>query len=687
MPSADKLLPLQTAYAWPPKSHGLGTTGSAARKRGPGERKSISPALGLLPGKNSNLSPKQWKKWMHDAQELNVSSSLFLATTQATTEGMQLILSPLVAQKAEELALMLEERANDATSFTTTMMKNSPATDETQHWRSRITKPRKRKKRLSLRIEPLLSDEMRTKLHAHLEEKIKGDIWENEIRSRLARPLSASTFCSRNEQLRHPLSAALFVTTTPVENQDTLSQVSNSLATPEVHQPPRTPVVPRFPYSVEAHTSANCIRRCRLKACFRIALKARARILAIAIRVLRRRGIPLLIRGFRRRRRAAIRIQRRYRRFLRWRGEFLRPFVCKNVAVWVHQALTQAASRILIAWAMTTLYQSRKARQAMAARRARHLRRWVAKTRVSLFVHQIWTVCWFHSKRSCNVAGMKQELALFEESDRNVQLEYTVVFATPLGKDVLTRELAVWRVGARTTTTQNESPTTSESDVDPVILRLRQCFRIFDLDGSGTLDLDEFQLMLSYLRGKKQKRPGRGSVIEKRSASESPKLTSAQVRNLFSELDQDGNGSITCTEFESWWTDEHERSTVSTSASTNFLSRGLDSLVLQSHGLLFWLMGRKQQLERKFVKKLVVRRAIEKAKREILHREIHRERAANVLLSVFRCDTCGRRFGLKRDLADHVAYECNSTEWVVDTFTLKRWVHEEEFRLLEGVRE
>ncbi|KAG6941384.1 hypothetical protein JG688_00018698 [Phytophthora aleatoria] len=199
----------------------------------------------------------------------------------------------------------------------------------------------------------------------------------------------------------------------------------------------------------------------------------------------------------------------------------------------------------------------------MAARRSRHLRRWAAKTRVSLFVHQIWTACWFHSKRSCNVAGMKQELALFEESDRNVQLEYTVVFATPLGKDVLKRELAVWRVGARTTTTQNESPTTSESDVDAVILRLRQCFRIFDLDGSGTLDLDEFQLMLSYLRGKKQKRPGRGSVIEKRSASESPKLTSAQVRNLFSELDQDGDGSITCTEFESWWTDEHERSTFS----------------------------------------------------------------------------------------------------------------------------
>ncbi|ETP11721.1 hypothetical protein F441_12793 [Phytophthora nicotianae CJ01A1] len=531
----DKLLRLQTVYASPPKPDGLGTTtGSPARTRRPGEHKSVSPALGPLPGTLSSLSPKQWKQWMQDVQELNVSSSVFLATSfsneslsQAANEELeQFILKPVVVQNAEKIALFLEKRANIATSSATKIKKYPPTINKIQQWRTRITKPRKRKKSVNLRIEPLLSDEMRMKLQAHLEEKIQGNIWENEIRSQLARPLSATTFCSRNEQLRHPLSATQFVSTS---HQHLCSQMSKTLAIPAGLEHSISSPAPKFPYSKEAHETANCIRRCRLKACFRVALKARARAVAIAIRALRRRGIPLLIKGFRRRRRAAIRIQRRYRQFLRWRNEFLRPFACKNVAAWVRQGLTLAASRVLIARALTTLYQSRKARHAMAAKRARHLHRWAAKTRVSLFVHQIWTVNWFRSKRSYNVVAMKQELALFEASDSSVQLECTAVFATPLGKDILKRELAVWRVGARTRAARKEPPSTTASNVDPVILRLRQCFQIFDLDGSGTLDLDEFQLMLSYLREKKQKQPGRGNVSGRATAPGPPKLTPAQT--------------------------------------------------------------------------------------------------------------------------------------------------------------
>lgn len=448
-------------------------------------------------------------------------------------------------------------------------------------------------------------------------------------------------------------------------------------------------MTPKFPYSVEAHAFADCIRRCRLKAWFRDALKSRARVLAIAIRVLRRRGVPQLVQGFRRRRRAAIRIQRRYRRFQRWREEILRPFVCKNVALWVRRALVLASVRVLIARAITALYLARMVRREQAARRAAHLRRWAAKTRVCLFVHQLWMMAWFRGKRSLNVEGMKQELASLGSSDHNVHLEYTAIFATPLGKDMLKKELARWRVAAQSRAAQSASNTRRNSNaseldvVDPAILRLRQCFQIFDLDGSGTLDLDEFQLMLSYLRGKK---PKRGSVSGHKSAPQPPKLTTAQVRNLFAELDCDGNGGITCNEFEDWWAKEHNKTALSTSASTNFLSRGLDGLLLQSHGLLFWLLGRKQQLERKFVKKLMVRRAMESAKREILHREIDRERVAGVNCGVFRCRSCGRRFGLRRDLEDHVAHDCSSTTLVVDTFTLKRWVHQEEFRLLEDTK-
>ncbi|RLN54536.1 hypothetical protein BBP00_00008903 [Phytophthora kernoviae] len=268
-----------------------------------------------------------------------------------------------------------------------------------------------------------------------------------------------------------------------------------------------------------------------------------------------------------------------------------------------------------------------------AERRAAHLRRYAAKTRVCLFVHQIWTVSWLRNKRSCNVASMKHELALFEANDRDVHLQYTAIFAAPIGKDLLKKELVAWRVGAQKRASQESSSV--EESADPVVMRLRQCFLIFDLDGSGTLDLDEFQIMLSYLRGKKQQ-PKRGSVGGSKSAQQPPKLTTAQVRNLFAELDRDGNGGITCQEVESWWTKEHKQVTLSASASSNFLSRGLDGLVFQSHGLLFWLLGRKQQLERKFVKKLMVRRAMEKAKREWLQLEIDREMAAGVSARVFR---------------------------------------------------
>ncbi|KAL4094200.1 hypothetical protein PRIC1_009863 [Phytophthora ramorum] len=627
MPSPGKLLQLQTVYLTSPgKLQALDTVASPPRKRKPAPR---NPRLSGLSPVPDRLSPQQWKQWMHEAQELNASASVFLATTsseslaQAANEGLQLVLNPELARTDERFTTLIDAHATALPSpmTGTFTMKYSPTADTTQQWRWHVTKPKKRKKTANLSIEPLLSDEMRTKLQAHLEEKIKGSIWENEIRSRLARPLSASTFCSRNEQLRHPLAAAQFASTTP--DQTTESEPPKALGPRQTSELPRPP---RFPFSMEAHKSVNCIRRCR------------------------------------------------------------------NVAVWVRQALVLAAARVVIARLLTALYLARRARWEEAARRAAHLRRWVAKTRVSLFVHQTWTDCWFRRKRVVNVDGMKQELAALEASDHAVSLQYTAIFASPLAKGMVKKELALWRIGTQKRTSQEATPSSLENltsiktDEEPAIVRLRQCFQIFDLDGSGTLDLDEFQLLLSYLRGKKQTQPNRGSVSGNRPTQQPPKLTQAQTRSLFAELDCDGNGGITCGEFESWWQREHGRATLSTSASTNFLSRGLDGLLLQSHGLLFWLLGRKQQLERKFVKKLMVRRATESARREILHREIDRERVAGLFSGVFRCGSCGRRFGLRRDLIDHIGHDCSSNELVADTFTLKRWVREEEFRLLQDVK-
>jgi hypothetical protein len=109
-------------------------------------------------------------------------------------------------------------------------------------------------------------------------------------------------------------------------------------------------------------------------------------------------------------------------------------------------------------------------------------------------------------------------------------------------------------------------------------------------------------------------------------------------------------------------------------------------LLLQSHGLLFWLLGRKQMLEKKFVKKLMVKRAQDAAKRTHILEQL--ATAAGDRPTVFRCSTCARGFGLRRDMNEHTRGSGGSgcsdaASIVVDLFVLKKWIHEEEFRLLD----
>lgn len=162
MSSPDSLLQLHNAYATSPtKLHVIGAIASSPRMRRSGERK--PPARG-----NGSFSPKQWKQWMREAQELNVSSSVFLEITsretlaQAANDGLQFIRNPVVARVHEKLATLMDERANALADSTINVftMKLPPAANTTQQWGSRPRKPRKRKKSVSLRIEPLLSDEV-----------------------------------------------------------------------------------------------------------------------------------------------------------------------------------------------------------------------------------------------------------------------------------------------------------------------------------------------------------------------------------------------------------------------------------------------------------------------------------------------------------------------------------------------
>lgn len=170
MPSPDKLVQLQNVYAVSPgKARVLTTNPSPTRKRQPGTSglSSLRRPKGVNAPRDS-LSPQQWKKWMHEACELNVSSSAFLASTSTESlvhtveDGFQLVLSPAVARTDERLVRLIEDQAknNVEATFNKFVAKHPSASSPIEQWRARVTKPRKRRKSTSLRIEPLLSDEV-----------------------------------------------------------------------------------------------------------------------------------------------------------------------------------------------------------------------------------------------------------------------------------------------------------------------------------------------------------------------------------------------------------------------------------------------------------------------------------------------------------------------------------------------
>jgi hypothetical protein len=503
---------------------------------------------------------------------------------------------------------------------------------------------------------------MLAKLQRHLEDKLRGDIWRNEVRSRLARPLSATVFSNRAEQLAHDLSA------------------------PQLRSESKSPLA-FYPYSIEAHDWSRRIGRMYRTHCACDAILTSVRRLAIAIRYFRRVIKPWLVRAHRRRRRAAIRIQRQLRRFLHYKHHVVRPLAVRVVAQLSRLACARARARVVVTTKLRRLVHERRARESHARSRRRVIFRWVAKTRVSLFVHKVWCVRWFHGKRARNLMRLRHETAELEASDAAVHIEYSTIFTTAFGRQLLKKELAAWRTGLKTPATPAvASDRDDAAGVGDSVVRLRQCFSIFDMDGSGALDIEEFELMLSHLRGTVVKAKSANAARDRKRA----KLTTAQIRDLFESLDRDGDGVVTCSEFEAWWEAQErsvETSVASGSASVTLLSTGLDQLVLTGHGMLFWLLGKKQQLERKFVKKRLVRKAQDSAKRVLL--ESWRRDESVKSDETRRCAQCGRCFGLQRDLADHKKHQCRmgAGAWVVDAFEWRKWIREEELRLVEEEEE
>ncbi|TYZ58588.1 hypothetical protein PybrP1_011417 [[Pythium] brassicae (nom. inval.)] len=533
---------------------------------------------------------------------------------------------------------------------------------------------------------------MREKLCSHLEEKIKGDIWHNEIRSRLARPLSATTFCDREEQLQHRLSAPQFA---PTACRQRLASPAPAPATSTARA---TQPATLFPFSVEVHACARQIGRCYAAMRFRAGVLARVRLVATATRVFRRGLIPRFVQWHRGRKAAATRIQKRYRGRLRWRAAVVRPQVEPLVVSWVLEGLWRARSKIVIVVNLERLFIARKERIHEARRRRLVLARWCAKTKVCLFVHMVWCVQWFRKKRESNIQVMRHEAEAMEAITAQKAAELHILFKTSMGTKLLKKELSAWRQRVRLASapptgaslasalpgslpTGSAPPAIDGAEFVASVVRLRSCFNAFDMDSSGALDLDEFQLMISYLRDygtakRSRSRESAGAKLAKRA-----KLSPAQIRGLFDDLDEDGSGRVTRDEFERWWSKQHElpARAASSSASASFLSGGLDKLVLESHGLLFWLLGKKQQLERKFVKKLMTKAAADAEKLSFLAERMQSEASSPAR----RCAKCGRRFELLRDRNEHEKLGCSAAQLVVDTFVLKKWVREEEIRLLE----
>ncbi|KAF1326012.1 hypothetical protein FI667_g8734, partial [Globisporangium splendens] len=335
--------------------------------------------------KSKKLSPATRLKWSAGATAACMPSSLYLALQDvsptsveaATAHNLREITHPDVALASEQATRALlasiplandnsKCKANDIRKVSAVSTHQSSClspklppiagTSTSQPLLARSGEPEAavlRKVPPSTRrkviIEPLLSEEMLDKLRTHLEEKIQGLIWQNEIRSRLARPLSAATFCvAREERLGHPLTALQFVS--PRSEQ-------GDCRTPSLEQS-----LPLFPFSIEAHARTRQIAKCYTTMRFQVDVLAQVCRVAIGIRVFRRVVVPRIVRWHRARVAAATILQRRYRRHTQWWKCVLVPQIEPFILPWIELGLRQVWARRVIVSNLEMLFIARKKR-------------------------------------------------------------------------------------------------------------------------------------------------------------------------------------------------------------------------------------------------------------------------------------------------------------------------------------
>ncbi|KAH9128278.1 hypothetical protein AeMF1_001540 [Aphanomyces euteiches] len=345
------------------------------------------------------------------------------------------------------------------------------------------------------------SIEMRDKLQQHLREKCQGTIWQDEVRSRLARPLDATAFVDRSEQLLH-------------------SATSQSLADFQVGDAN----VLLYPYSTEAHKCASKIARCYLASCARVRLRVCLHQLRCAIRFLQdvlRFRVHCKIQ-YRRRQAVKSIFARRIQRSLRFHLSTKHALATRIQSLW------------RVARAKKWLLWEKKLHLAAASiGRAAKRYVWLQKhrhgqaTRIQI---QVKAWLWRLHRRYAETVRAELEAQAVELAAKVAVQKCMEYLLTPDGKAAVKRERLVMKEEMKRAGPLAQAA--HEASMDLETLAIRNSFDAFDTDGSGHLDLAEFRLVVSSL----------GVPI-----SESELLVG------FQEMDTDGSGTIEFDEFAQWW--------------------------------------------------------------------------------------------------------------------------------------
>ncbi|KAF0719370.1 Aste57867_1091 [Aphanomyces stellatus] len=493
------------------------------------------------------------------------------------------------------------------------------------------------------------SNEMRMKLDLHLREKLRGNIWQDEVRSRLARPLDATSFVNRAELLDH-------------------AATSQSMAAFECAAPRDSPAIElQHPYSAAAHTWSSMIYRCYNTSRNRYLMKQALKRLVNAIRFLQdffafrvhckacpstTRDVDWLCPQVKARRERAVRslvarrIQRPIRRYLAKKHASAIRVQC----LWRRlQAKNALHARRKMHHAASTI--SRIARNFMWSQRRRMAQALRIQTRAKLFL-------WRLHRKQAEAARLALEVAAMAVAEKKAVQACMAHMQTKQGK----AELKFERKRMKDEAKKRPKTAAPDAPMDLETLAIRHSFDAFDTDGSGKLnhiyfvvggcdhsvttgsiELDELRLLMSEL----------GIPISER-----------ELVAGFQEMDADGSGSIGFDEFAAWW-----KSDVTKPGHAN------------AHMALLRLKLRGQSL----LKKITGAEAMAQAAKRITMRE--KTHAKAIARKAFResqpptcyCHVCFLSFALEEQWLHHVKHHQCLGRDVVELRILKdrlKWTWE-----------